>query len=70
MQLVQIGQPLNLTIQQFIEQMAVRQSDEIDRLKQLAFARQAARRLVRSTKEKPARHQASPRKRVPHSTVA
>jgi hypothetical protein len=42
MELIQIGQPPVLTLQQLIEQMAARQSAEIELLKQAALERLAA----------------------------
>lgn len=44
MQLIQIGEPLIPTIQQLIDQMAARQSSEIEELKQAALAKEASRR--------------------------
>jgi hypothetical protein len=45
MQLIQIGQPLSVTLQQLIEQMAAQQSAEIEQLKQAALEKHAASRL-------------------------
>jgi hypothetical protein len=42
MQLIQIGQPLSVTVHQLIEQMAARQSAEIAQLKQEALEKHAA----------------------------
>lgn len=42
MQLIQIGGPLSLTIQQLIDQMASQQSAEIEQLKQAALGKNAA----------------------------
>jgi hypothetical protein len=42
MQLIQIGQPAGLTIQQLIEQMAARQCAEIEQLKREALEKHAA----------------------------
>lgn len=48
MQLIQIGGPISLTIQELIEQMASQQSAEIEQLKQAALEKNAAAtRLVR-----------------------
>jgi hypothetical protein len=41
MQLIQIGEPHIPTIQQLIEQMAARQFDEIEQLKQAAIAKES-----------------------------
>jgi hypothetical protein len=46
MQLIQIGEPKVPTIQQLIDQMASRQFDEIEQLKQAALARDATRRSL------------------------
>ena len=52
MNLIQIGQPIILTVQQLIEQMAAHQSAEIEQLKQAATARQAEKRFPRPTQRK------------------
>jgi len=58
MQLIQIGQPLVATVQQFIEQMAARQSAEIEQLKQAALAREAAHKRRRAPVGSPAARRA------------
>jgi hypothetical protein len=54
MQLIQIGQPAALTIQQLIEQMADQQVAEIEQLRQAAIARQATATLRRKAIKPPA----------------
>ena len=49
MQLIQIGQPPTMTLQQLIEQMADRQSAEIERLKQAALERNASAQIRRAS---------------------
>jgi len=44
-ELIQIGQPLSRTVQQFIGQMAARQHDEIEQLKRVAFESKPRERL-------------------------
>lgn len=50
MQLIQIGQTPTKTVQQLIEEMAVRQSAEIEQLKQAALDRHAAAQFRRASK--------------------
>src|SRR5664279_1921815 len=50
MQLVQIGQTPSMTLQQLIDQMADRQSAEIQRLKQAALEQEATARIRRASK--------------------
>ena len=52
MNLVQIGQPSVVTVQQFIEQMAAVQSAEIEQLKQAALARHAGASVRRHSRGK------------------
>ena len=49
MQLIQIGQTPTKTIQQLIDEMSARQSDEVEQLKRAALERYAAAQLRRKS---------------------
>ncbi|HEY4930494.1 MAG TPA: hypothetical protein VII23_02900 [Terriglobales bacterium] len=53
MQLIQIGQTPAQTLQQLIEEMASRQSAEVEQLKRMALERHAAAQLHRKSKARP-----------------
>ena len=53
MQLIQICQTPAQTLQQLIEEMAARQSAEVEQLKQMALQRHAAAQLRRKSKARP-----------------